>query len=212
MRSATHVTAFARLGLLAAVATWMVVAVATADPPVQSVAGLDMQRYAGTWFEIARTPNRLQERCVGDATVTWSPVDAHAARLVRRCREAGDRWSQTVGDAIGEDDDRTGARFHVSYVPSWLRWWPQTRDRQWVVLLDEHYRYVRRSATRRANRCGSWRARRRWTAARMPASWTCCATASTRSGVSSRRRSAPSRRRLAGGRTAAANGVKGEPS
>jgi len=142
MRSATLVTAVARLGLLAAIAVWMLVAVAVADPPVQPVERLDLQRYAGTWFEIARTPNKLQERCVGDATVTWSPVDAHAARLVRRCREAGDRWSETAGDAIGEDGDRTGARFQLSYVPSWLRWWPQARDRHWVVLLDDAYHYA----------------------------------------------------------------------
>src|SRR5262245_7395285 len=123
MRSAPHVTALARLALLGGIAAWILVAMATAGPPVQPVERLDLQRWAGTWFEIARTPDKLNERCVGDATLTYSPVDAHSARLVRRCREAGNRWSELGGDAVHDDDDRTGARFALSYVPSWLRWW-----------------------------------------------------------------------------------------
>ena len=62
-------------GLWLGIAAWMVVAVATAGPPVQPVERLDLQRWAGTWFEIARTPDKLQERCVGDATLTYSPVE-----------------------------------------------------------------------------------------------------------------------------------------
>jgi apolipoprotein D and lipocalin family protein len=48
----------------------------------------------------------------------------------------------TVGDAVAEQGDRTGARFALSYVPAWLRWWPQTNDHHWIVLLDDDYRYA----------------------------------------------------------------------
>src|SRR3954470_21983468 len=110
MRSVTLVTACARLALLGAIAAWVVVGAATAGPPARSVERLDMQRYAGTWFEIARVPNRLQERCVGDATATYQPVDAHSATLVQRCRDRGGRWSVLVGDTVAAADDASAAR------------------------------------------------------------------------------------------------------
>ena len=142
MRSAALATALARLGLLGAIGAWLVVAAATAAPPVRPVPRLDVQRYAGTWFEIARLPNPLQERCVGDATATYTPLDGRSVQLVQRCRESGDRWAVTVGEAVAEEGDGSGARFQLSYVPGWLRWWPQARDRHWVVLLDDDYRFA----------------------------------------------------------------------
>jgi Lipocalin-like domain len=46
------------------------------------VPAVDYQRYAGTWFEIARLPNRFQRACAGDVTATY------AVRQVRdTCRE-----------------------------------------------------------------------------------------------------------------------------
>jgi apolipoprotein D and lipocalin family protein len=142
MRSAALATAWARLGLLAAIGAWMAVAVATAAPPVRPVERLDLQRYAGIWFEIARLPNKLQERCLGDATTTYTPLDGQTLQVVRRCREGRGRWAETVGQAVAEEGDRTGARYDLSYVPAWLRWWPQTRHRHWVVLLDDGYRFA----------------------------------------------------------------------
>jgi apolipoprotein D and lipocalin family protein len=142
MRTTPLATALARLALLGGIAIWVAVAVATAGPPAQPVGRLDLQRYAGTWFEIARTPNKLQERCIGDVTFTYAPLGDGSARLVRRCRETGDQWGVTAGDAVHEDGDTTGARFALSYVPAWLRWWPQARDRHWVVLLADDYRYA----------------------------------------------------------------------
>jgi hypothetical protein len=34
-------------------------------PPLQVVSYVDLNKYLGTWYEIARYPNRFQEGCVG---------------------------------------------------------------------------------------------------------------------------------------------------
>src|SRR5690606_34237061 len=39
-------------------------ATTTSDMPTQQ--GVDLQRYAGTWYEQARLPNRFQDDCVDD--------------------------------------------------------------------------------------------------------------------------------------------------
>jgi len=57
----------------------------------KTVGFVDLARYAGTWFEIARLPNRFQDRpdmrCV-DVTVTYSPMADGTLTVVKRCRNA----------------------------------------------------------------------------------------------------------------------------
>ena len=40
--------------------------------PLRVVQEVDLQRYAGTWYEIARLPNRFQRACVSDVTATYA--------------------------------------------------------------------------------------------------------------------------------------------
>ncbi|HEV7913654.1 MAG TPA: lipocalin family protein [Albitalea sp.] len=142
MQSDTLASALTKLLSLAAAAALVVFGAATAAPPVQTVPQLDHQRYAGIWYELARLPNRLQARCVGDATATYRPAADGSLTLVRRCREVDDRWGVAVGRATVADSDTSGARLRVNYLPRWLQWWPSAYDDHWVVLLDDDYRYA----------------------------------------------------------------------
>ncbi len=36
---------------------------------------VDLQKYAGTWYEIAKIPNSFQDQCVGNTTATYSLND-----------------------------------------------------------------------------------------------------------------------------------------
>lgn len=115
---------------------------ATAAPPVQPVAHVDPQRYAGTWYELARSPNRVQAMCQGNVTATYSPMQDGSLKVINRCRDAEDRWAVSVGHAAPAGGDASGARLKLSFLPSWLRWVPGTRADYWVVMLDDDYRYA----------------------------------------------------------------------
>ena len=39
---------------------------------VRTVPFVDLDRYAGDWFEIARFPNRFQQKCVGDVRASYA--------------------------------------------------------------------------------------------------------------------------------------------
>jgi hypothetical protein len=39
--------------------------------PVRTVSLVDLDRYAGDWFEIARFPNRFQRQCLGDVRASY---------------------------------------------------------------------------------------------------------------------------------------------
>ncbi|HEX6361732.1 MAG TPA: lipocalin family protein [Albitalea sp.] len=145
MRSAPMRILLAGLAGLAgagALAACLAFVAATAPPPVRAVAQLDLQRYAGTWYEIARLPNRGQARCAADATTMVWPVDERSLKLVRECRDGADRPVFTVGEAVADPADRSGARFSLTHRPSLPGWWPRASESHWVVLLDDEYRYA----------------------------------------------------------------------
>jgi apolipoprotein D and lipocalin family protein len=108
-------------------------------PPVQSVPSVNVQRYAGQWFEQTRLPNFFQTGCVGDVVVNYRVQADASIEVVNRCREANDKVNQVQGRA---DGDTTGARLKVSFLPRWLQWVPFTQGDYWVVLLDADYRYA----------------------------------------------------------------------
>jgi len=48
-------------------------AACTSPAPLPTVAAVDLGRYYGTWYEIARLPNRFQSMCVSDTRATYRP-------------------------------------------------------------------------------------------------------------------------------------------
>jgi apolipoprotein D and lipocalin family protein len=111
-------------------------------PPVQSVPSVDVQRYAGQWFEQTRLPNFFQSGCLGDVVVNYKVQPDASIEVVNRCREANDKVNQVQGRAVAADGDTTNARLKVSFLPRWLQWVPFKQGDYWVVVLDADYRYA----------------------------------------------------------------------
>lgn len=73
-------------------------AAADASPaPVEPIAALDVPRYMGTWYEIARYPNWFQKKCVGDSRADYRLLESGQVRVVNRCREADGKVAEAVG-------------------------------------------------------------------------------------------------------------------
>ena len=60
--------------------------VAAALDRLFTVPSVVLQRYAGTWHEIARLPNRFQAQCATEVTATYTPRDDGTVDVVNRCR------------------------------------------------------------------------------------------------------------------------------
>ena len=113
---------------------------AAAPEPLPTVARVDLQRYAGTWHEIARLPNRFQAQCVAEVTATYTPRADSAVDVVNRCRTKD--GSIDAADGLARPQDDTNARLTVSFLPALLRWLPVGRGNYWVIELDPAYRWV----------------------------------------------------------------------
>jgi len=114
-------------------------ATTAALPPVAPVASLDLPRYMGTWYELARYPNRFQKDCAGPAVATYSLQPEGGVRVVNRCPQADGKTDEAAGEArrIGPAGS---PKLQVRFAPAWLSWLPYVWGDYWVVDLDADYR------------------------------------------------------------------------
>ncbi|MBN2896741.1 MAG: lipocalin family protein [Campylobacterales bacterium] len=101
----------------------------TPNPPLVTVEKLDLQRYSGTWFEIARYENRFEKGCVG-ASAHYALED-DAIRVTNRCFDADGIQS---GEARGSAYVSGEGKLRVSFF------WPFYGN-YWVLELADDYRY-----------------------------------------------------------------------
>jgi apolipoprotein D and lipocalin family protein len=103
--------------------------------PVRVVPRLDFQRYSGLWYEIARYPNRFQNRCVAGTTATYTPQPNGEIRVINACRTAGGKLITAKGTAKLADSKGPNSKLKVTFF------WPFYGD-YWVIGLDADYRWA----------------------------------------------------------------------
>ncbi|MCW4455663.1 lipocalin family protein [Flavobacterium sp. MXW15] len=108
----------------------------TAPTPLTTVASLDLPRYLGTWYEIARLPMRHEPAGCTDVSATYTRQDDGTVQIRNRCRDHGG-LQESVGEATPVDGDN--ARLEVSFLPQGLRWIPFTKGDYWVIQVDAGY-------------------------------------------------------------------------
>ncbi|HPM76493.1 MAG TPA: lipocalin family protein [bacterium] len=105
------------------------------DRPPQVVKQVDLQRYLGVWYEIARYPNRFERDCVA-ATAAYSLRDDGKIDVLNQCRRKTlDGKPKAAKGKAWIVDPVTNAKLKVSFF------WPFSGD-YWIIDLDEEYRYA----------------------------------------------------------------------
>lgn len=124
---------------LAAAAT-LQPATAHAQAPVRTVPFVDLDRYAGDWFEIARFPNRFQRQCLGDVSASYARRSDGRLDVVNRCRTAdGHTEARGVARIV---DEQTFARLKVRFAPEWLAFLPLVWGDYWIIGLAPDYSWA----------------------------------------------------------------------
>lgn len=110
----------------------------TATAPLATVARLDLNRYVGHWYEVAKLPNRFQSQCVSDTTATYMRNDDGTIAVLNRCRLSDGRFIEAHALARVEEP-RTRAKLEVSFfsVFGWRPVW----GKYWVLALGPEYEY-----------------------------------------------------------------------
>lgn len=108
---------------------------------VKPVEAVDLYRYAGDWFEIARFPNRFQQRCVSDVRATYELRADGRITIINRCRIAD--GSEVVARGVARVVDvQTRARLEVRFAPAVLSFLPFVWGHYWIIGLDPDYEWA----------------------------------------------------------------------
>jgi apolipoprotein D and lipocalin family protein len=108
---------------------------------VQTVPKVDLNRYLGQWYEVARFPNRFQKSCVSDVVATYSRRDDGRIRVVNRCKEANGNVKDAEGVARVVDT-ATNARLKVRFAPAALSFLPFVWGDYWIIGLADDYSWA----------------------------------------------------------------------
>ena len=107
-------------------------------PEPATVTGLDLARYLGTWYEIARLPMRHEPADYTDITATYSLTPEGTLRVDNRARDGKGEAQQSVGEATVVEGSGN-AKLEVSFMPDGLKWVPFTKGDYWILRVDEAY-------------------------------------------------------------------------
>jgi apolipoprotein D and lipocalin family protein len=111
------------------------------DSPVRTVGQVDLDRYLGEWFEIARYPNRFQDQCAGDVRARYARRDDGRIEVTNSCRK-GDGTLDEARGVARVVDPRTSAKLEVRFAPAWLSWLPAVWGDYWILGLAPDYSWA----------------------------------------------------------------------
>ena len=106
---------------------------------LQTVTSVDLSRYVGTWYEIARLPMWFQRHCVDSKAIYSSRPDGLVG-VHNECVTESGGVEQAEGVATVVDP-KTNARLTVAFDNWFARLFGSSREgNYWILDLDPEYR------------------------------------------------------------------------
>jgi apolipoprotein D and lipocalin family protein len=103
--------------------------------PLVTVDQVDVQRYMGTWYEIARYPNSFERGCSA-VTAEYTLRDDGTVRVLNTCRDSDGVTVKSTTEGFAEiADPSTNAKLTVYFF------YPFGAP-YWIIDLDEDYQYA----------------------------------------------------------------------
>ena len=103
------------------------------NPPLQTVSKVDLNKYLGTWYEIARYEHFFEKDCK-NVSANYSMMDEETIKVINRCTKiTTNEKKEAMGRAYAVDE--SNSKLKVSFFR------PFYGD-YWVLILDENYEYV----------------------------------------------------------------------
>jgi len=108
------------------------------NPPA-TVKYVDIKKYAGLWYEIAKIPNSFQDHCIKGTTAKYSIKENGEISVINSCIDEDGEVDEADGVARIVDK-KSNAKLEVSFV-SFFGWRPFWGD-YWIIGLDENYQWA----------------------------------------------------------------------
>lgn len=104
---------------------------------MQTNGPVNIDRYQGLWYEIARFPNSFEEGCVG-VTADYALNTDGSVKVLNTCRKGALDGPVETAEGVATKQRDEGDRLDVTFVP----WLPFARGDYWILDLDADYQVV----------------------------------------------------------------------
>ena len=109
---------------------------------IQPVPAIDLNKYAGQWYEIARLPNRFEKSCAADVKATYILQENGKITVINECKKANGDLKIAIGEARQADKKGPNSKLEVRFAPSFLSLLPFVWGDYWVIELSPNYDYA----------------------------------------------------------------------
>lgn len=108
-------------------------------PTLKTVEQVDLNKYAGLWYEVAKIPNSFQDHCAYGTTAEYKIQKDGSIQVINKCYD--ENGEPDIADGVANVvDKKTNAKLEVSFV-SFLGIRPFWGD-YWIIGLDENYQWA----------------------------------------------------------------------
>ena len=119
-------------------ASVIVIAQDKKQPPT-TVSNVDLKKYSGLWYEIAKIPNSFQDQCVYGTTAKYKINEDGEIEVINKCYD--EEGNPDIAEGVAQVvDKKTKAKLEVSFV-SFLGIRPFWGD-YWIIGLDNNYNWA----------------------------------------------------------------------
>lgn len=105
---------------------------------LETVDYVDVEKYMGTFYEIATIPAFFQRNCAHGTTATYSLNDDGTVKVVNRCYTDKGKLQEAEGEAWVADP-KTNAKLKVSFAPFFKK---RFAGDYWIIELGPNYSYA----------------------------------------------------------------------
>lgn len=116
----------------------------TSSEPLRTVASVDLERYAGRWFEIYRLPNSFEDSACSSVTADYAPRADGLIQVVNTCVMPDGEVDRSRGVARVVDP-ASRSRLEVSFFrPFWGNYWiiELGEDYSWAMIAEPSGKYL----------------------------------------------------------------------
>ncbi|HTK82775.1 MAG TPA: lipocalin family protein [Bacteroidota bacterium] len=106
------------------------------------VRSVDLAKYAGTWYEIARLPNKYQEECACNVTATYTVLDDGEIKVLNTCVRVDGDTAKAEGRARRASEEEPATKLKVRFAPGFLSFLPFVWGDYWIIDLASDYSYA----------------------------------------------------------------------
>ncbi|OTG81562.1 hypothetical protein B9T27_09805 [Acinetobacter sp. ANC 4648] len=106
--------------------------------PLHTVERVELDKYLGVWYEIARKPMYFQNQCARDVTARYTVNENGNIAVDNRCYNENGVLQQALGEAFVINPP-FNSKLKVGFLPEAIRWVPIVRGDYWILKLDENY-------------------------------------------------------------------------